>query len=370
MTPLCFNASSRLIVLAPHPDDETLATGVLLQKAVAAGASVRVVYATDGEDNPWPQRVAERRCRLRPADRRRWGQCRRAEVWNALSILTSNTAETTFLRWPDQQITRLLLQDCRKTVSRLGELLSRWAPTHLFVPATSDTHPDHSALALLARFAVEEFFGPAAPLEQWSFLVHGRRVQFAREARVLPQNDEEVAVKLRAIACHATQLRLSRRRFLAYAQRPELFVSQDEARRGQPHPLRCQIRRNEVLTLRLRLSFKGWQIEEPTLQLVGRDRLNRFVSCVLPLTSLSGRIPVLDGRRRRSVATAVRRGNAFHGELSIPVPHFAREHPIFVKLNRRAWFFDEAGWLEVGAEKIASVAIEAETRPDLTTVSG
>ena len=53
---LTFRASDRLLVFAPHPDDETIATGELIQLAIAAGVAVRVVFATDGDNNPWPQR--------------------------------------------------------------------------------------------------------------------------------------------------------------------------------------------------------------------------------------------------------------------------------------------------------------------------
>ena len=54
----------RVMMMAPHPDDESLASGVLLQQAVAAGTKVRMVYATDGDDNPWPQRLIERRWKI------------------------------------------------------------------------------------------------------------------------------------------------------------------------------------------------------------------------------------------------------------------------------------------------------------------
>jgi len=52
------------MMFAAHPDDESLACSIVLQQAVRAGAAIRVVYATDGDDNPWPQRVLERKWRL------------------------------------------------------------------------------------------------------------------------------------------------------------------------------------------------------------------------------------------------------------------------------------------------------------------
>jgi len=64
-----FDSSSRLTLFAPHPDDEALACGVILQQAVRPGAAIRIVYVTDGDDNPWPYQALERRWSLSPSDR-------------------------------------------------------------------------------------------------------------------------------------------------------------------------------------------------------------------------------------------------------------------------------------------------------------
>src|SRR5438876_11705826 len=42
-------ADTRLLVVAPHPDDEVLGTAGLMQRVRAANGVVRVVYLTDGE---------------------------------------------------------------------------------------------------------------------------------------------------------------------------------------------------------------------------------------------------------------------------------------------------------------------------------
>ncbi len=95
----------RVMVFAPHPDDETLATGGLLQQIVAAGGAARVIFATDGDNNPWPQRVIEHRWQLEAADRARWGARRRAEALAALACLGVSANHTRFLGYPDQGLT-------------------------------------------------------------------------------------------------------------------------------------------------------------------------------------------------------------------------------------------------------------------------
>src|SRR2546430_14900388 len=69
-----FTSKSRLMLIAPHPDDEALACSVILQRAVRAGAAIHVLYATDGDDNPWPQRVLERKWRVGAAARKSRGK--------------------------------------------------------------------------------------------------------------------------------------------------------------------------------------------------------------------------------------------------------------------------------------------------------
>ncbi len=91
---------SRVMLFAPHPDDESLAAGVFLQRAIAAGAAVRVVYATDGERNCWPQRVLEGKVRIREKDRRRWGVRRQAEALAAFGLLGSKATTSNFFPCP------------------------------------------------------------------------------------------------------------------------------------------------------------------------------------------------------------------------------------------------------------------------------
>ena len=169
------------MLLAPHPDDEALACSMILQQAVRAGATIRVVYATDGDDNPWPQRVLERKWRLNAADRKRWGKLRRAEALAALRALGVRASDARFLALPDQGLTNLLKCDCRSTLERFAAIIRDWPPTHLLVPSIADTHPDHSALAVMLRLVLAEL--PGSQMSVWSYAVHGESPAFFARAR-------------------------------------------------------------------------------------------------------------------------------------------------------------------------------------------
>ena len=63
----------------------------------------------------------------------------------------------------------------------------------------------------------------------------------------------------------------------------------------------------------------------------------------------SSRVEVFDCATDQRLCTARYRGHAFAGELAVPIDIFSPRDPLFVKLERRSWFFDEAGWLEIPA---------------------
>jgi LmbE family N-acetylglucosaminyl deacetylase len=338
------------MLIAPHPDDEALACSIILQHAVRAGAAIRVVYATDGDDNPWPQRLLERKWRLNAADRKRWGKLRRAEALEALRVLGVSAADAHFLGLPDQRLTALLLSDCRSVLARLIAMITEWAPTHLLVPSIADTHPDHSALAVMLRIVMHEFLSHESNVSVLSYAVHGRSPVFFERAQKLRQSESEMATKRAAIRCHKTQLKLSRKRFLAYAARPERLLkldAGDEINGGGS--IRSVSRKRNGLHLKLRLSAKPMRTAQPALFLLGHDETGALCSLRMQVPVRSSHVEVFDCVTGQQLCTARYRGHAFAGELAVPIDIFSPRDPLFVKLERRSWFFDEAGWVEVPA---------------------
>jgi LmbE family N-acetylglucosaminyl deacetylase len=336
------------MMFAPHPDDESLACGIVLQKAVCAGAAIRVVYATDGDDNPWPQRVLERKWRLNASDRKRWGKLRRGEALAALRVLGMNSSSACFLALPDQELTTLLMRDCRSALERFGAIIIDWAPTDLLVPSISDTHPDHSALAVMIRLILSESASHETLTSVRSYAVHGKSPVFFDRAKTVRQSKIETATKIRAIRCHKTQLKLSRKRFLGYAARPERFVKLEACGKTVTDGSIGSIsRQRHSLRVELRLSPKALRTSEPTLFLLGRDQAAVLRCASMRVPVRSSRVEMLDCVTLERIAVARYRGNAFAGELTIPIDIFSPAHAFFVKLERRSWFFDEAGWLEV-----------------------
>ena len=336
------------MMFAPHPDDESLAAGVFLQRAVAAGAAIRIVYCTDGEKNCWPQRILERKVRIGEGDQNRWGARRRAEAIAALRVLQIDAADAEFLSLPDQGITDLLLRGCNKTIRRLASAIINWQPTHLLVPSALDTHPDHSGLAVLLRIAFDNFLPPHHGILRLYYLVHGASESFARAACDVPDTLQERQTKRHAIVCHASQVALSRRRFLSYAKREERFVFDDNRCALGDGPIRSFARARGELLLRVAFALRPLRAKETSLFLIGRDAFGGLRSLRATLPGRSARINVIDCATGAIAAIGRYQGDAFQAEIFLPINGFALSRSLYLKLDRRAWFFDEAGWLEIG----------------------
>lgn len=341
---MLFDDRSRLLLIAPHPDDEALGCSVLLQQAVRAGASVRVIYATDGDNNPWPQRVLERKWRISSSDRRRWGKVRRLEALAALKVIGISSADVVFLGLPDQGLTSLLCGGSCPAVDQFGEIVRQWAPTHLIVPSISDVHPDHSAVAVILRLAI----GQAHEASTYSYLVHGRSRRFFRQAAPLTSSAGERQVKLAAILCHKTQTKLSRRRFLGYAARPERFLAEDRTETICDGAIVNLFRHGDLLHVQIRLSLKPIRSRDTGLFLIGRDFAENPLCFVASLPNRSSDFE-MSNCGRGCALPARYSGNAFTGTFTVAVDSFSPGHPLFIKLQRRSLFFDEAGWIEAPA---------------------
>jgi LmbE family N-acetylglucosaminyl deacetylase len=345
------------MLIAPHPDDEALACSVILQQAVRAGAAIRIVYVTDGDNNPWPQRVIERRWRLSAADRKRWGKLRRAEALAALRVLDINPADVQFLALPDQGLTDLLLRDCDSALTRLTQVIDDWSPTDILAPSLSDIHPDHNAVAVMMRLIFADFLTPG--VSQWNYLVHGRSRAFFDRAAELSSSELETAKKREAIRCHQTQIKLSRRRFLRYAARPERFLRvEHESVVRRDGAVYSVSRARDNLDVDLRFSADPFRMQRNKFFILGRDSLGRTRACQIRLPSRSANLEVLDCATNRSIGIARYRGHRFAGEFTLPLHLFSPIHDLFIKVDRRSWFFDEAGWIEIPrVPSLANVAL-------------
>lgn len=141
----------RALVLAPHPDDESIGCGGAIALLADRGAEVLVVVATDGETTIGPPLPAEEIAARR-----------RAEAADACRILGLG-APPRFLGLPDGG----LHARGRPLAAMIDAVLEEHEPDVVLSPWLLETHPDHRAVATaLART------DPPRDVQVWGYEAH------------------------------------------------------------------------------------------------------------------------------------------------------------------------------------------------------
>jgi LmbE family N-acetylglucosaminyl deacetylase len=142
----------RIVVVAPHPDDEVLALGGTIASLARAGHEVLIVAVTDGEKSHPESRF------WTPGLLR---QMRPMESQDALARLALDPA-----------IVRLGLPDGGVPAHerRLAELLPLGSHDTVFVPWRHDGHPDHEACARAALAACRTIGAQCIEFPVWALV--------------------------------------------------------------------------------------------------------------------------------------------------------------------------------------------------------
>ena len=191
-----------VIVLAAHPDDETLGAGGLLATAAFRGVRTVVVVATDG-DGSHPESTTW--------SRRELARERRVELTRAIDELAPGSAMS-FLGLPDGH-----LREHRERLARLvrsaivSESVAGTADdplrTLIVAPWSGDGHRDHRVLGEVAEEVARELGHRTLGYPIWLWHWADPAEIDTRGWSVLGLDAEVRAAKLRALESHVTQMR-------------------------------------------------------------------------------------------------------------------------------------------------------------------
>lgn len=194
----------RVLILAPHPDDETLATGGLILAARQAGIQVRVVLATNGDGSRSTALAYLHAVRPNGQDYLQMGDQRQQESLAALKILGVSSDQVDFLGYPDQGTPTLWTDHWSSSLpytspftqqthsvypmtydqwavysgqdylADLTAIIDAYRPDLIVYPHPEDTHPDHWGMNVFTRLAlarIEQSDSSYRP-RQYTYLVH------------------------------------------------------------------------------------------------------------------------------------------------------------------------------------------------------
>jgi LmbE family N-acetylglucosaminyl deacetylase len=263
----------RLLIVAPHPDDEVLGAGGLIQQALAVGADVRVVYLTNGDHNQVAFKLYHGKIWLRAKQYLAYGEERRREAIAATGLLGLPADRLTFLGYPDWWTLRIW-RDCWATnrvlrsdatrvtavpykdafhygnpyrgpsiAADLAELLQKYRPTQVFVTHPADSNPDHRAAANFVRLAALQVAADGLHPTLNYYIIHfghwSRPFHYHPELELepprallddshwmnLPLTSAQTEAKYNAILANRSQMVIGEYFFVSLARANELFAT-------------------------------------------------------------------------------------------------------------------------------------------------
>lgn len=275
-------AAERLLVIAPHPDDETLGAGGLMQRVHANGGEVRIVLVTAGDGFVEAVVHETGTPRPRPAAYIAYGEERLREARAAVRTLLPDRYRLQVLGFPDGGLDGLLQahwwrsrpERSRTTFAtdppyddqalepdvpydgddlrrELEHIIREMRPTIVVLPDPLDRHPDHRAAALFTLLALQDWHAanPKEPQPQLlGYLVHWPdwppgwnetlAPERAQQTLELPPgdvhrdgrrvafvlSDTEMATKRAALQHHVTQLAVMGPFLTAFLRRNEPYT--------------------------------------------------------------------------------------------------------------------------------------------------
>lgn len=186
-----------LLVIAPHPDDESLGCGGVLAWAARTGRRAEVLFLTDGEGSH-PGSAA-----FPP---RQLAKVRAGEAMSAAALLGIPSGNIDFLHLPDGSLAGMPEETSERVREGLRVVMEKLAPCVVFVTASTDAHGDHQRACELA-VAASEGIGNCRLLRYpvWSWMPPaGTELPEPSGFRIDILDVHEV--KSKAVAAHASQL--------------------------------------------------------------------------------------------------------------------------------------------------------------------
>lgn len=125
---------SKVLIVAPHPDDEVLGCGGLISTLVSRGKEIKIIFLTFGENshssccNVSSDYVASKR---------------QSSAYKACDHLGISSSNIFFVNFTDGSIPRNINDLYGNAVDNLCSMISEYDPSHIFCPHPLDIMPDH-----------------------------------------------------------------------------------------------------------------------------------------------------------------------------------------------------------------------------------
>lgn len=249
-----------VLIIAPHPDDESAGCGGLINLLVRKGRDPYVAIITDGDAFYYAWKIRMDGLWLSKNPSLPSSQRRLVEVKEALTALGLPESHIILPGFRERSIAQRWLVQCDKEVlSRTVTFLRQVSPKTIIVPSRYDDHPIHCVVSALSWSAILHMsrshqagfpvvleylihygnFPVPQGLKPDLWLLPPSPLVTSNHWLFLPLSEEAKQMKQSAIACHKSQLLISGRLLKSFVRINELYLDpifslSIHDRRGEP----------------------------------------------------------------------------------------------------------------------------------------
>lgn len=269
------NENYKLLVFAPHCDDEVLGAGELIKKTIQSGGKVKVILMTNGDGFKDALKLDYLNFHPKSSDYIKFGYDRQKETISALKLLGIDEKNIIFLGYPDggmsflwnsnwnvgepftstytqtnkspyiNNYTKDVLYSGENVVNDITKIIEDYSPTHIVFPHPNDRHPDHWATNAFVKYVLASI--NYTPKEELLYLVHSgdwptplrkntnmflnppaKLTNLGTSWYALSLNNDDINEKTSIINCYRTQKKTLGLLLSAFERKNELFGKYDD----------------------------------------------------------------------------------------------------------------------------------------------
>lgn len=189
------------LVIAPHPDDETLGCGGTAALLLKMGLNVHFLFVSDGSmSHPNSQKFPSEKLKT----------LREEEARKAVETLGGKQDDVLFFELKDSLVPNRNDFQFDDAVTRMAKTITDIAPETIFVPWRKDPHKDHQATWQIVHAALESITLKPRVLEYLIWFWERGNSQDLPSIEQMKlwciDIDETLKIKHKALAAHASQV--------------------------------------------------------------------------------------------------------------------------------------------------------------------
>ncbi len=323
--------NKKILILAPHPDDEIISSLSIIEEAKKCGGIIKVVFITSGEYNYLGSVKFTKSLKL---NKQEYAFIRENEAKSVMQELGISDFE--FWRIPDLAVSKnkkLLFKNLLKTIDN-------FSPHILISPSYYDLHKDHNSTAIVVSHIANKFKG----LKVYYYIIHSNNTIDSLPLNTIKLSRELKDKKRKLFTYYKSQFLYNKSFFLARLDKEQFLPS--EYKNKLDSPIEIDFVGQDFIWIKIKYKSFFFNPLKMHIAVMAKDNIYDFSSTI----RWNKKVVPLYLNPDKTLCTYIkiqRLINEQGGYLIIPFSYFKDSDQLFVKLSNINPVFDVTGYIPI-----------------------